>query len=65
MRAKNLLVDMAITIPVTFVTAAIVTYVYSLIAHGTGVVNWETAFDLGFIIGIALPVANMAARRQK
>lgn len=46
---------MAITMLVTFVVAAVVTYVYSLIAHGSGAVNWDTAFHLAIILGVVLP----------
>lgn len=65
MGAKSLLIRMAVTIPVTFVVAAIVTYLYSLIAHGTGAVNWETAVNMAFVVGIVLPLANTAARNRK
>lgn len=48
---------MAITIPITFVVAASVTYVYALIAHGSGIVDWDTAFELAVILGIVLPLS--------
>lgn len=53
---RNLLVDVAVTAPVTFVVAALVTWGYSLVAHGAGVFNWETAFQLALIFGIVLPL---------
>jgi hypothetical protein len=56
MNAKKFLLDVAVTTPVTFVVAAAVTYLYSLIAHGSGVVHWETAFQLAIILGIVLPL---------
>lgn len=56
MNAKGLLLDMAITITVTFVVAAVVTYLYSVIAHGAGTVNWDTAFHLAIILGIVMPL---------
>jgi hypothetical protein len=63
MSAKELLVEMAIIIPLTFIVAAVVTYLYALIAHGSGVVDWEASFDLALIIGIVLPLAGIRARR--
>jgi hypothetical protein len=36
----------------TFVVSAIVTFLYSLIVHGAGVVDWETAFRFAIIFGI-------------
>ncbi|HSR50888.1 MAG TPA: hypothetical protein VLV83_08660 [Acidobacteriota bacterium] len=64
MSTKSFLADMAITIPVTFVVAAIVTYLYSLIVHGAAAVNWDTAFHLAFIVGIVLPVTRIGERRK-
>ena len=64
MSAKGFLLDVAITIPVTFGVAAVVTYLYSLIAHGSGSVNWETAFRLAMILGIVLPLTNARAGRH-
>lgn len=54
--------DIAITIPITFAVTAAVTYLYSLIAHEAGVVDWETAFLLALLFGIALPL--IRARRD-
>ena len=54
--ARQFLFDVVITIPITFVVAAAVTYVYSLIAHGAGTIDWETAFQLAIVLGIVLPL---------
>ncbi len=56
MNTRHVIRDIAFTIPMAFVVAALVTYVYSLIAHGVGVVDWETAFQLGLVLGIVLPL---------
>lgn len=65
MNAKAYLLDMAITIPVTFVVAAVVTYLYSLLAHGSGSVDWDAAFHLAFIIGIVLPLTRARGNERK
>jgi len=65
MKAKGLLLDMAITIPVTFVVAAIVTFLYSLIAHSSGSVSWDTAFHLAIILGIVLPLTRARGDGRK
>jgi hypothetical protein len=54
--ARQFLLDVVITMPITFVVAAAVTYMYSLIAHGTGAIDWDTAFRLAIILGIVLPL---------
>jgi hypothetical protein len=56
MNAKGFLLDVAMTMPLTFVVAAVVTYLYNLIAHGSGSVDWETAFLLAIILGIVVPL---------
>jgi hypothetical protein len=53
---RRILGDIAITTPITFVIAAAVTYLYSLIVHGTGAVSWEMAVQLALIFGIVLPL---------
>jgi hypothetical protein len=34
-----------------------VSFLYSLIVHGSGQVDWESAVRLGIILGIVLPFA--------
>lgn len=57
MKHKQFFIDIAMTIPITFVVAAAVTYLYSLIAHSTGVIDWEAAFYLAFVVGLVLPIS--------
>ena len=64
MSGKQFLIDMAITMSVSFVIAAVVTYLYSLIAHGSGSIDWETAFELAIVLGIVLPLT-LSRRRQE
>jgi len=56
MSLKRYFIDFLIIGVITFITAAIVTYLYTLIVHGSGVVNWETAIDMAIILGIVLSV---------
>jgi hypothetical protein len=56
MNTKQFWLDVAITIPITFFVAAAVTCVYSLLAHGSGAVDWGTAFVLAIVFGSFLPV---------
>lgn len=53
---QQLLRDIAITMPLTFVVTAVVTFLYSLLVHEAGAVNWETAFQLALVFGIVLPL---------
>ncbi len=39
-----------------FVAAGVVSFLYSLIVHGSGQVDWGSSVRLGIILGIALPL---------
>ena len=64
MNTRQFLLDVVITIPITFVVAAAVTYVYSLIAHGSGAIDWDTAFHLAIVLGIVLPLTRSRPRKE-
>ena len=48
--AKNF----AATFAIVLVVSVIVTFLYSLVVHGAGVIDWEASFRLSIILGIAL-----------
>jgi len=54
MNIKKLLIMFVSIFVLTLVVSAITTYLYSLIAHGTGVIDWETSFRFAIIFGIML-----------
>ena len=56
MNLQRFLVDAVITAVVAFMAATIATYVYSLLAHGAGQVDWGTAVELAIVFGIVLPI---------
>ena len=56
MNLRELFPEMAVTATVSFLTAVVVTYLYRLIASGSGTVDWETAFTLAVILGISVPL---------
>jgi NhaP-type Na+/H+ or K+/H+ antiporter len=39
-----------------FIVTVVTTFLYGLIAHGTGLVDWESALRFGLILGISLPL---------
>ena len=56
MNIKKLLIDFLTTFVVVLVVSAIVTFLYSLIVHGSSDVDWDTSFRFAIILGIALPL---------
>ncbi|NOX67300.1 MAG: hypothetical protein GXO85_16255 [Chlorobi bacterium] len=65
MKAINFLRDFAITFVIVFVVIVIVSYIYSLIVHGAGSVDWETSIRFAIILGIIFPTISIIEKRKK
>lgn len=59
MKIKSFMLDFTATFVVSFVVTALVTYLYNLIAYGTRIVDWETAFRFAIILAVILPIRNI------
>jgi hypothetical protein len=66
MSLRRALTDFVITFIVTLAVAVGVTFLWSLVFHGAGAIDWETAFRLaiifGLTFGIVLPWAQARER---
>lgn len=63
MSIRQLLIDFCVTFAVTLVVTVVVTFLWNLIFHGGGAIEWETAFRFAIIFGIILPLTR--ARENK
>ena len=54
MNIKRFASDFVIIFAAALLVNLIVTYLYSLIVHGAGVIDWETAFRTAIILSIVL-----------
>lgn len=57
MTVTSFLKSFILILVLVFVVTAAVSFLYSLIAHGSGHADWGSAVRLGIILGIALPFA--------
>lgn len=57
-------IDFAVTFAIVLVVSVIVTFLYSLIVHGLGVIDWETSFRFAIILGIVLPWIHQREKKQ-
>ena len=64
MNAKTFLRSFAMTFALVFVVSAVVSFLYNLIAHGQGAFEWEVAFRMGLILGIALPLIPLFEKKK-
>jgi hypothetical protein len=52
MKIKNYLTSFVIVFAITLVVSVVVTYLYTLLIHGAGAVDWDTSFRLAITFGI-------------
>lgn len=52
MNIKKLLVDFATVFSVSLIVTFVVTFLSSLIVHGTGKIDWETSFRFAIVFGV-------------
>jgi hypothetical protein len=60
---KKYLVDFVSVFAVSLIVCVIVGFLWNLIAHGAGTLDWETSFRFAILFGIIAPW--MEARRGK
>lgn len=54
MNVKIVFWDFVANFSLTIVVAAVVTFLWSLIAHGSGIINWEISFVLAIVMSAVL-----------
>jgi hypothetical protein len=63
--SKNILRGFIVYFVLVIVVSAVVSYLYSLFAHGQGVIDWGLSFQPAFIFGVALPIVDEFERKKK
>jgi len=65
MNLKKLLLIFVGIFALAFVVLVITTYLYSLIVHGTGIIDWETSFLFAITLGVVLTWIETKENKQK
>jgi hypothetical protein len=65
MSIRKLVVEFVIVFVVSLVTTALVTFLWNIIGHGTGTIDWETSFRFAVIFGIILTWAKSRETKEK
>ena len=65
MDIKSLLIDFVSTFLLVLAVSLAVTYLWNLVFHAAGAVEWETSFRLAIIFGIVLPWVKARERRER
>ncbi len=64
MNLKNILRGFVVYFGLVIIVSAVVSYLYSLVAHGHGTIDWQSSFRLAIILGIALPIVSELERKK-
>ncbi|MFV2074157.1 MAG: hypothetical protein ACC742_16125 [Thermoanaerobaculales bacterium] len=62
MKVLSWILEFTLVFALAFVVTAAVSFLWSLVAHGAGVVDWASAVRFGITLGILLPWMNSRAR---
>ena len=54
MNIKTYFINFIISFILVFVLISVITYLWNLVFHENGSVNWETSFAMAIILGIVL-----------
>ena len=63
MDMKKFAVDFVIIFAITLLVSVIVTFLYSLIVHGLGAIDWETSFRSAIVLAIVLSWIQQRAKK--
>ncbi len=64
MNFKDLAIGFSLVAPIVLVVAIVVAYLYGLLVHGAGALEWESSIRLAIIFGIALPVIRQVDKKK-
>lgn len=62
MNMTKFAIEASMIFSIVLVVSVIVTFLFNLIVHGLGAIDWESAFRISLILGVALPWIH---RREK
>ena len=64
MNLANILRGFAVYFVLVFLVSAVVGYLYNLVAHGQGVIDWASSLRLAFTFGVVLPIVGEFERAK-
>ena len=61
----RLIIGFLVYFVIVLIVAALVTFLYSLVFHGQGVIDWQTAFTFSIIFGLVFSWMNVRKRKRE
>lgn len=62
---KELAADFLYSLLSAFIVTTIVSYLYNLLVHDAGRVEWSTSFQMAIIFGIIIPLVHYRERKYR
>lgn len=64
MKLKELTADFLFSMVLAFIVTTVVNYLYNLLVHNDGRVEWSTSFQMAIILGIIIPLVHYREGRS-
>ena len=64
MNFKQIFFAFCLIAPIVLIVSLIVGYLYGILAHGTGVLDWESSIRFAIILGIVLPLIRQVDKKK-
>jgi hypothetical protein len=59
---KKIIIGFITVFTITLLVTSGITFLWSLLFHGTAIIDWETSFRFATILGIILPIIDSRKR---
>jgi hypothetical protein len=63
MKAKNFLREFCILFVLAYLLSLTVSYLYTLLVHGIGIIDWNGSLRFGILLGIIIPASRMLSKK--
>ena len=64
MNFKKIAIEFIIVFAITLLVCVGVTFLWGLVFHGIGIVDWETSFRFATLFGIIIPIIDSRKRMK-
>ena len=63
MSVKEFLREFIFLFILVYVLSLVISYLYTILVHGIGIIDWSLSLRLGILFGIAVPAQRLLAKK--
>ncbi len=64
MNFKEIGAGFVVVFPIVLVVSLVVSYLYSLLVHGSGMADWESSIRFAIIFGLVFPIIRQLDKKK-